>query len=251
MNTEQTSQLQPPVRAPRLSDQVSTQLQAMIINQALKPGDKLPSERELCELLHVSRTVVREAVRVLVVKGLLEVRPGGGMVVRAPDTTLVSELMSVMLRADSGDAVFSQVLEVRRLLEVEIAGLAAERRTEADLQAIEAQLQEMATYEADSARWSAADVSFHASLAAATQNPLYSILLSSIVELLLEIRLTGFSLPGTAQRALRYHQAIYEAIKARDREGARKAMFDHLNESEQTFTNALHNMPASPLTPGA
>lgn len=249
MKTEQTSQLQPPVRAPRLSDQVSTQLQAMIINQALKPGDKLPSERELCELLHVSRTVVREAVRVLVVKGLLEVRPGGGMVVRAPDTTLVSELMSVMLRADSGDAVFSQVLEVRRLLEVEIAGLAAERRTEADLQAIEAQLQEMATYEADPTRWSAADVSFHASLAAATQNPLYPILLSSIVELLLEIRLTGFSLPGTAQRALRYHRAIYEAIEARNREGARKAMLDHLNESEQTFTNALHNMPTSPLTP--
>ena len=89
---------QPPVRSVRLSDQVAAQLQTLVTDNALKPGDKLPSERELCELLGVSRTVVRKEVRALLVKGLLDVRPGGGTEMRAPDAALVSDLMSVMSR---------------------------------------------------------------------------------------------------------------------------------------------------------
>lgn len=238
MQADSMPPLKPPVRAVRLSDQVAAQLQSLVVDQALKPGEKLPSERELCELLGVSRTVIREAVRALVVKGLLEVRPGGGMVVSSPDTALISELMSVRLRTDSGSVAFSHVHEIRRLLEVEIAGLAAERRTDADLRSMQEQLQAMTTYATNPQRWADADVAFHAAIAVATQNPLYPILLSSIVDLLTEIRLTGISLPGTAERAQKYHVPIYEHIQARDRAGARKAMLDHLRESETTFQKA-------------
>ncbi|MBC8163188.1 MAG: FadR family transcriptional regulator, partial [Roseiflexaceae bacterium] len=90
-------QLQPAIRAGRLSDQVATQIQELVIESALKLGEKLPSERELSKLLGVSRAVVREAVSALVAKGALEVRHGGGMIVRAPDTALVSELMINLL----------------------------------------------------------------------------------------------------------------------------------------------------------
>ncbi len=238
MKINNGQQLQPPIRAVRLSDQVAAQLQMLITEGTFKPGEKLPSERELCELLGVSRTVIREAVRTLVVKGLLEVRPGGGMAVRAPDTALVSELMSVMLRTGKGEIAFAYVHEVRRLLEIETAGLAAERREEDDITRMEMQLHAMIEHEADPQRWAEADVAFHAAIAIATHNPLYPVLLGTIADLLMEVRLTGIALPGTAQRAHRYHVPIFECIKAGDRTGARKAMTEHLRESEITFQKA-------------
>ncbi len=222
--TDTAQQLRPPVRATRLSDQVAAQLQALIIDNALKPGEKLPSERDLCELLSVSRTVVREAVRSLVVKGLLEVRPGGRMVVRAPDAALVSELMTLMLRSGGGEIAFSHIQEVRRLLEVELAALAAERRDETDLLRMEVLLRSMVEHQNDPHRWADADVAFHAAIAAATHNPLYPVLLHSIVEMLIEIRLTGIRLPETPQKAYQHHLRVFERIKAQDRPGARKAM---------------------------
>jgi GntR family transcriptional repressor for pyruvate dehydrogenase complex len=231
-------QLQPPVRAERLSDQVAAQLQALVLTNALEPGEKLPSERDLCELLGVSRTVVREAVRSLVTKGLLDVRRGGGTVVRAPDTALVSEMMTLMLRSGGGDVAFTHVQEVRRLLEIEIAGLAAERCDGADLGQIEALLADMRAHEHDHEHWAAADVAFHAAIAAATHNPLYTVLLGSIAEMLMEVRRTGVRLPDTPQKAYTHHLALFERIRAHDRAGARKAMADHLRESEQTFQQA-------------
>lgn len=236
MNRE--PQLQPPVRADRLSDQVAAQLQALVITNAIRPGEKLPSERDLCDLLGVSRTVVREAVRSLVVKGLLEVRRGGGTIVRSPDPALVSEMMTMMLRSGSGEVAFTHVQEVRRLLEVEIAGLAAERRDVDDLTRIEAQLREMQAHQHDPEQWAEVDVAFHAAIATATHNPLYPVLLGSIADMLMEVRLTGVRLPETPQKAYTHHATIFERIKAQDRLGARKAMLEHLRESEETFQKA-------------
>lgn len=232
------SQLQPPARADRLSDQVATQIQQLVMTNAIRAGEKLPSERELCELLGVSRTVVREAVRSLVAKGLLEVRQGGGTLVRSPDPALVSEIMAMMLHAGGREVAFSHVHEVRRLLEVEIAGLAAERRGESDLQRMREQLQRMHDSAGDPERWAAADVAFHAAIAMATNNPLYPLLLGSIADMLIEVRRTGIQLPETPAKAYQHHQRVLERITAGDRAGARKAMRDHLRESEQTFQKA-------------
>lgn len=231
-------QLEPPVRAVRLSDQVAAQLQALITERHLRTGEKLPSERELCDLLGVSRTVVREAVRALVVKGLLDVRPGGGATVRAPDPAVVSELMTVMLRSGGSDVAFVHIQEVRRLLEVELAGLAAQRHDDMDLLRIESFLSAMVEHQHDPPRWAAADVGFHRAIATATHNPLYPILLDSISEMLVEVRLTGIRLPETPQKAFAHHSQIFDRIKARDRVGARKAMQDHLQEAEATFRKA-------------
>ncbi len=114
-------------REPRLSDKVAELLLETIFRRGLQPGDRLPSERELGEQFGVSRTVVREAVRELAAKGLIEVRTGSGLRVAAVDAAAVSESMSLYLRGGSVD--FARVHEVRRLLEVEIAGLSAERAT--------------------------------------------------------------------------------------------------------------------------
>lgn len=225
------------MRVERLSDQVASQLLNMVKNNTIRPGEKLPSERELCELLGVSRTVVREGVRSLVAKGLLEVRRGGGTVVRSPDPALASEMMTMLLGAGSNVA-FTHVQEVRRLLEIEIAELASERRDDSDLDRMETQLALMVQHGADPERWAEADVAFHAVIATATHNPLYPVLLSSIADMLIEVRRTGIRLPDTPAKAYQHHQNIFAAIKARDRVGARKAMQNHLRESEETFQKA-------------
>jgi GntR family transcriptional repressor for pyruvate dehydrogenase complex len=236
MTTPQT--FKQPVRGERLSDQVAAQLQAMITDRSLRAGEKIPSERELCELLGVSRTVVREAVRSLVAKGLLEARAGGGTVVRAPDAALVTEMMGIMLAAGGREIGFDHLREVRLHLETEIADLAAGRRTASDLETMRAQLEAMQRFEHDPVQWAVADVAFHAAIAEATHNPLYPVLLGSISELLMEVRLTGIRLPGTPQRAFKHHQHILEAIERGDRSAARKAMLAHLRESQETFTRA-------------
>ncbi len=226
-----------PGRARRLSDEVADRLQAFIAANALEDGARLPSERELCDLLGVSRTVVREAVRSLAAKGLLEVRQGDGTVVRTPSVQLASDVMTVMLRGHSVMA-FTAVHEVRRLLEVEIAGLAAERRTEVDMTVIAARLAAADEHADDHERWAEADVAFHAALAAATHNPLFAVLLSSMAGMLTELRRTAARLPGTPARAREHHAALVAAIGDGNGAAARRAMVAHMAEAEETFRRA-------------
>src|SRR5918992_728341 len=121
-------------RAPRLSDKVAGMMLETILSNRLSVGDRLPSERELGEQFGVSRTVVREAVRELVAKGVIEVRSGSGLRVAAVAASAVSESMSLFLRCRTID--FEKVHEVRALLEVHIAGLAAERAGTDDIAAL-------------------------------------------------------------------------------------------------------------------
>jgi len=218
-----------------LVDQVAGQLEALVIENALQAGALLPPERELCELLGVSRTVVREAVRSLVARGLLEVRQGRGTLVRSPDPALASQVITHMLRGNgAGQIAFPRVHEVRRLLEVEIAGLAAERRTEDDLRDIAALLRDTASA-SDPETWARADVAFHARLAGATHNLLFPVLLGAMAEVLMELRLTAARLPETQATAQGYHEDVYAAIRDRSPAAARKAMLRHMTEAEQSF----------------
>jgi GntR family transcriptional repressor for pyruvate dehydrogenase complex len=225
-------------RAPKLADRVAQQLQDLIGSQRLRPGDRLPPERDLAEMFAVSRTVVREAVRSLVAKGLLEVQTGSGTYVRDVAPEAVAESLGMLLR--SSDGGYDKVLEVRQLLEVEIARLAAERATTSDIAAMQQTLVELARTEGDPEAFARADVAFHAALARATQNELFLILHDSIFETLIEVRRKGAALvPGTVQRALYHHSDIFERVRARDPEGAQVAMRAHLEESRQTMLQVL------------
>jgi GntR family transcriptional regulator, transcriptional repressor for pyruvate dehydrogenase complex len=222
----------------RLADRVTRQLEDLIADEALQPGDLLPPERELCELMGVSRTVVREAVRSLVAKGLLEVRQGRGTIVRAPSLGLATDVITTMLRSRGGGRIaFARVQEVRRLLEVEIAGLAAERRTAEDLRDLDALLRRSVDAQTPE-DWARADVDFHARLAEATHNLLFPVLLGSMAQIMMELRLTAAQLQGTQKEAQPFHEAIYEAVRTRLPAEARRAMRDHMAESEATFQRA-------------
>ncbi len=226
-------------RETTLANRVTHQIEALIVENHLRPGDRLPSERELARQFGVSRTVVREAVRALVAKSLLEVRPGNGTIVCSPSAQSVAQSITLFLRAGQTELDYDKVHEIRRLLEIEIAGLAAERRTAADLENVAAILHQAAEIRDDRDRFAQNDVDFHAALARATHNELFSLLLDSIADIMLKVRQLGFCVPDMPARALKYHTAIFEQIKSGDPEKARQAMHEHLIEAEDTMRQVL------------
>lgn len=216
-------------REPRLVDKVADSILETIIARGLRPGDKLPSEREISEQFGVSRTVVREAVQTLAGKGVIEVRSGSGLRVAAADATNVSDSMQHFLRGSALD--YSQIHEVRVMLEVEIAGLAAQRATADDLERLTRAMGEMERVIDDYEAASEHDVEFHRGIAAATHNPLHLILLDSIGPSLLEVRRATLAARDGAlagENALKLHREIFERIEAHDDQGARAAMKAHL-----------------------
>jgi GntR family transcriptional repressor for pyruvate dehydrogenase complex len=212
-------------REPRLSDKVADMMLETILSRKLQVGERLPSERELGEQFNVSRTVVREAVRALVAKGVIEVRSGSGLRVAAVDAAAVSESMSLYLRGATLD--FERVHEVRALLEVHIAGVAAERATEEDIAKLRG-VHERMKREADDVENAARDdLEFHRMIALATQNDLYLLLMDSIGSALIDIRRENLG-SGSTPTTIGQHEAVLERITAHDPEGARKAMSAHL-----------------------
>jgi len=227
-------------REERLSDRAAKALEELIVGGVLKSGSRLPAERELAAMFGVSRTVIREAVQNLAARGLLDVHPGGGTLVTGPSADSVSESLQLLLRSQGTGIAIDHLHEVRRVLEVEIAGLAAERATDediSDLAAIVEQLEAEDGLEA-SARL---DLEFHQALAVAAHNPLFIILLDSIGGLLLAIRRMAFDLPESAPKARYHHRNIFEQVRSRDRKAARQAMHSHLDESEDTMRAVLRD----------
>jgi GntR family transcriptional repressor for pyruvate dehydrogenase complex len=223
-----------------LVEQVINKLEQLVLTK-LTPGDRLPTERDLAQQYGVSRTVVREAVRALTSRGLLEVRSRSGVVVSAPTVHQVAQTITSFLRAGLPQFDYRKVLEVRLLLEVQIAGLAAERRNENDLRQLEIALEEnlQAHTLEDFVRW---DIGFHAALAHATHNELYSLLLDSISEVMRAVRIMAFyhNMPEPSWvRVHRYHSVIFDQVKRGSIEGARQAMRDHLAEAEDTIMRVM------------
>jgi len=224
-------------REPRLADKVAGMLLESITGHGLRPGDKLPSERELGEQFGVSRTVIREAVRAVAAKGIIEVRTGSGLRVAAVDASMVSEAMNLFLRGhESLD--YDKIHEVRAMLELQIAEFAAERATDADIEHLTEACEELGAVLDDPERASRADVAFHRAVAEATHNELYLVILDALGDVLLDIRRATLHLDGRPRQTLLAHRSILERIAARDGEGAREAMRDHLQESQQAWAEA-------------
>jgi len=222
-----------PIRRHRLHEQVAEQIQRLIIEEALRPGDKLPSERDLAERLGVSRTVIREAIRVLNVRGLVKVKPGSGTYIQELSPNDVAAPIELFLKLRQLSDRYKDLHEIRRTLEIEMAGLAAERATEEDIAAMEAAIEEMAAHIEDVDQFTRYDLAFHSALASATHNQLFNVLLTPITDLLLEFRLAAYQYDplGAIEGGLTHHRQILNRIKERDVEGARQAMRDHLRQA--------------------
>jgi GntR family transcriptional regulator, transcriptional repressor for pyruvate dehydrogenase complex len=214
-------------RRGRLRDRAADQLLEMVVSGGLEPGERLPPERELCARLGVSRTVVREALNLLEARGLISIEHGRGAVVSGGNTDAVRDALGVILRVRP--KVLWELLEMRTILEVGISGLAAERATEEDTDAMRAELERMAAAIDAPEGYVDADVEFHALLARAARNGVLLTMLEPIVDLLRASRRVSASRrPGSALRALGEHEEILHRVEAGDAEGARREMRAHL-----------------------
>jgi GntR family transcriptional repressor for pyruvate dehydrogenase complex len=218
----------------RLSDRVADTLLEHILAADLQPGDRLPTEAELGRQFEVSRTVVREAVRSLAARGIVNVRPGAGLTVARVAPATASEAMRLLVRG-SVDLTYDRVHEVRRTLETELARLAAERATEDDLvelRRIQAAQQAALDDIPTAAR---IDVRFHRTIASITRNELFVVILDSLSDVMLQIRLQCMPLPGDREIGIVEHQAVLDGIAAHDPEAARRAMSAHLKTALRQF----------------
>jgi GntR family transcriptional regulator, transcriptional repressor for pyruvate dehydrogenase complex len=227
-------------REPKLADRAMQQLQELIINRTFSPGDRLPAERVLGEQLGVSRTVIREALRGLAIKGLVEVRDGAGAFVRSPSTALVTELLGMCVsRLDTGDLTFHHILEMRRILEIEMAGLAAKRHSQEHVLELNRLVALMEQPGSSREQWAEVDYQFHDVVAVASHNPLFPIVLRSISDALMRVRLLAMRLPDFRSKSVYHHRSICTAIRSRSVRRARAAMEAHLREAEHTMSEAL------------
>lgn len=211
----------------RLTEAIADQIEQLILNHELQIGDALPPERELAAQLQVSRNILREAISMLAQKGLLEVRPGSGTYVARPSAEILEDSISFLIRFS--ETALYDLLEARLLIEVEIAGLAAERATGEDRQLIAERFEQLEATTDDLEAYGEADIRFHTALASAAKNEIYCLLLSSIRGALRQIiRFFVKHNPTVLEEAHLYHQRILQAIEQQRPEEAREAMRQHL-----------------------
>jgi len=222
----------------RMSDQIADQILDSIITLGMRPGDRLSTERDLAEQFGVSRTVVREAVRSLAGRGVVDARPGRGLRVAAPRAATTRQSMTLFLR-NQVSRDHRDVAEVRRMVEVEIAGLASVRATDDDLAVLRGICRLMEDRLDNLAAASEADIEFHRAIARATHNELYLMMLDAIADSLADIRALTFQEPGRPRTALEAHKAILARIQAHDLDGSVAAMRVHLDDVEQAWNRSI------------
>lgn len=216
-------------------EKVARQLQGLMQQGALEAGDRLPPERELAKQFGVSRSTIRQALFILQTIGLVESRVGyGTFTKKEPPALNVTDLASA-LRAAKGSLV--DQLELRRLVEPQVASLAAERATESELDELSKYISHQEEHLSD-ARFIDADSAFHLTIAHATGNTLLVKMVEGIHELLHESRQRSWR-AGGGTRALEEHRNIYEAIRKHDSQTASNAMTHHILDVERLTLESI------------
>src|SRR5437899_10365453 len=230
-----------PIQSVKVFEQVAVQIEKRILDGELRSGDRLPTERDLAEQFHVSRTAVREAMIILAQKGLVDMRPGRGTIVIDGASKAMQHSIGLAMKLKLGEVGGSDnLVEVREILETEIAALAATRATEREIAAMREAVKVMDEHLNDADAYISADNNFHEALAQGTQNTLILILVNSIVNLLSEQRKQIFEVEGGPQRGQFHHKRILESVIHHDPEAARAAMRAHLRqvrEDVRAFTD--------------
>ena len=228
----------------RLYEQIADHIEELVSSGKLQQGDRLPPERELAERLGVARGVVREAVKLLGARGLVTVEPGRGTFIAEISSDSISDHLGRFLRL--GGKSHNDLNELRRILEVEIAFLAAQRATPEDFEELNQAIQEMDESIDSPEGYIAADMDFHLALARAAQNGMFPLLIEVLADLLRESRQMIFQVTGAPQRGQLWHRRICEAVRKQDAVAAREAMREHM---QQVAEDAKASGYSEDLTP--
>ncbi|MFN8209031.1 MAG: FadR/GntR family transcriptional regulator, partial [Bacteroidales bacterium] len=213
-------------------------IESAIREKKLPVGSKLPTERELCESFGVSRTALREALRRLSARGLIRIQKGSGMVVTGINIKDAISTLNLYYDLKFDRNLIKQIIEVRYIFEPEISKLAAKRRTPDDLADLQRSLNEFRECNPDNTQMEAdLDNRFHLIIAKATHNPIVQISMEPIYSLLPRMRSLFYAnIEGEKDITLRYHQELFDAIKAQDGEKAFAT-----TEKQLTRTSEIYN----------
>lgn len=227
-----------------LSDVIADRLQDHILKNELPAGASLPTEFELMKQYGVGRSAVREAAKVLVQRGLVDVRPGRGMTVSAPLGEAVTKQLITHLQMSQASP--AQLFEVRELLETAIARSAAIRRSDEDLAELRRILQEADVAPEDPATYLQLDLGFHQGLARATKNPFYVLVVSAIFLLLRDPSLAPLRYSTNRKMTQAEHREILAALERGDADDADAAGRRHLRRVRRSMEELLAERRRAP-----
>ena len=210
------------------SEGVVMHLRDMIHRGDLRPGDRLPPERDLAKLLGVSRPTLRAGIRSLAAVGVLESRQGAGTFVVKADESPVLDSSSLSLMASLHGFTSEEMFEARRALEMAIAGLAAERATGDQLASLAEEMAGMYASLDHPEDYLVHDMRFHQMVAAASGNRILTALMNMVAATLFDVRRKTVRRAHDLKESAEMHREIYRAIRDRNSEAARKTMRDHL-----------------------
>lgn len=230
-----------PIKTQKIYEQIVDQIGQLVAEGQLKPGDRLPSERELVERFQVSRASIREAISALEMMGLIEVRSGEGTYIRQVNIDSVVAPLAWMLFIEKDTDL--ELYEARKILEVQAAGLAAERAEEDEISEMFEALEVMRMDLEIQRLGEDADHHFHYAIARATHNKILFRLMNTISDTMRKTLKTSRSKlyedRNTPEKLYKEHYFLYEAIKNHDVERAQKLMLDHLVGVENQLAKYL------------
>jgi GntR family transcriptional repressor for pyruvate dehydrogenase complex len=222
-----------------LSEKVAGAIEEAIVSGTYPVGSRLPSEQALADQFAVSRNVVREAFKMLMERGLLDILSGSGAYVSRPNSEATSNALGRYLRLMGSQMPVGSLYEVRRVLEGSNVRLASQRADQQGLETMETCLARMERHEGSIERWVEADLDFHLAIAAATHNPLFRMLLEPLVDQLRGVIAEGYLTEGATTTGREAHQGIYRYISERRPDDAYRAMMEHLHDSEARVESFL------------
>ncbi|MBP2641523.1 MAG: nanR [Firmicutes bacterium] len=214
-------------------DYTVKRLQKMIDDGNLRPGEKLPSERELVAQFSISRSVVREALRVLEAQGLVAIQQGKGVYVQRPGLQTVLQPVQRLLK--DGSITLQNLMQARYILEPEIVKIASKMINETQLLRLEQEYHEMIKYLDYPEKYLEADKNFHSLLVSCTGNPVLVIMMCPIITMFNGFIELLYQVPGTPQKVFTAHDTILKALRDHDPEAAAAAMRSHLQEVVEWF----------------
>ena len=215
------------------SEEVVSHLREMIHRGELRPGDRLPPERDLAKLLGVSRPTLRAGIRSLAAVGVLQSRQGAGTFVVKADGPPSLDSSPLRLMASLHGFTPGEMFEARRSLEMSIAGLAAERATGDQLATMAEELAGMFASLDDPEQFLVHDMHFHQTVAAASGNRILTSLMNMVATILLDVRSKTVKRAKDLKESAEMHRQVYRAIRERNPEAARTAMRDHLMRAQR------------------
>lgn len=218
-----------------LSEKIISQISDALVGGKLKPGDRLPPERELAEQFGVSRTVIRDAIKTLAGRGILHVKHGAGIFVATLEENMIGRLGALSSLLPVEGAGLRDLFEIRKVLEAQGAEWAARRRSAYHGERLRRILDDAYRHSEAPEVLSERDAQFHIAIAEASQNLVLVRVMLTLLDLLAQSRRESLSIPGRAKLSLREHERIVEEIEAQRPDEARMVMLEHLTSVESAI----------------